>query len=195
MNKQAREQHVASLEAAIHRARSGDQDAFADIYRAFSRRVLGLCRKLLGPGPVAEDASSEVFVRTQRSMDRYDPTKPFDRWILTITSNHCLNLLRRRKLERKLFTAEASAGAADRDPGPSPLAQLQSREQRARLRGAIERLPEQYRIPLVLRYYGDLTYDEIAAQLDLTRDNVAVLLFRAKRKLRQTMTAAEEVAP
>ncbi|MFH1808278.1 MAG: sigma-70 family RNA polymerase sigma factor [Pseudomonadota bacterium] len=195
MKTTAREQPVASLDAAIQRARTGDADAFADIYRAFSRRVLGLCRKLLGSGAAAEDASSEVFVRTQRAMDSYDPAQPFDRWILTITSNHCLNQLRRQKLERHLFATEPEVCVADRDPGPSPLAQLQSHEEHERLRRAIEELPERYRIPLVLRYYGELSYDEIATELEITRDNVAILLHRAKRSLREAMRATGEGKP
>jgi len=186
---------VASVEAAIQRVQAGDQDAFADIYRAFSRRVLGLCRKLLGSGAAAEDATSEVFARTQRAMDRYDPTKPFDRWILTITSNHCISQLRRQQRERQIFVTDTAETAADRDPGPTPLAQLQSQEESQRLRVAIEGLPDKYRVPLVLRYYGELSYNEIADQLDISRDNVAILLFRAKRSLRQAMTAAEKETP
>lgn len=194
MKTEQRDPNVAALDAAIHRAKAGDSDAFAAIYQAFSRRVYGLCRKILGPGPVAEDAQSEIFARTQRSLDRYDPERPFDRWILTIASNHCLNLLRRQRRERALFVGEPLA-AEDRDPAPSPLAQLQTEEERRRLRAAIERLPDNYRVPLVLRYYGELSYDEIAAQLEITRDNVAILLFRAKRSLRRAMAEVEEETP
>lgn len=186
---------MAPLDAAIDRAKAGDAEAFAELYRAFSRRVYGLCRKLLGPGPAAEDARSEVFVRARQALDRYDPARPFGPWILTIASHHCLNLLRRQQRERRLFTAEGLAAERDADPAPSPLLQLQSAEEQRRLRAAIEALPENYRIPLVLKYYGELSYDEIADQLQLRRDNVAVLLFRAKRKLREAMTASDEETP
>jgi RNA polymerase sigma-70 factor (ECF subfamily) len=62
-------------------------------------------------------------------------------------------------------------------------------ERRDAVREAIARLPERYRVPLVLRYYAGLGYDEIAAQLGLTRNHVATLIFRAKQELRRRLGA------
>jgi RNA polymerase sigma-70 factor, ECF subfamily len=70
---------------------------------------------------------------------------------------------------------------------PSPLSAVMSQEQRAQVREAIARLPENYRLPLVLRCYSELSYDEIAQQLDLQRDYVAALIFRAKQELRRKL--------
>jgi RNA polymerase sigma-70 factor, ECF subfamily len=77
-------------------------------------------------------------------------------------------------------------------PGPPPLSEIISAEQQAAIRQAIAHLPENYRVPLVLRYYTDLGYDEIATRLGLKRDHVAVLLFRAKRELRQVLAGGKE---
>jgi RNA polymerase sigma-70 factor (ECF subfamily) len=71
----------------------------------------------------------------------------------------------------------------------SPLVALESKEQRQVVLRAIDALPDNYRLPLVLKYYGDLSYDEIAAELGTTRNNVAVLLHRAKRELRGSVGA------
>ena len=76
-------------------------------------------------------------------------------------------------------------------PGPSPLSEVISAEGQAAIRRAIARLPENYRVPLVLRYYSELSYDEIAHRLGLKRDHVAVLLFRAKRELRRVARGRE----
>lgn len=70
---------------------------------------------------------------------------------------------------------------------PSPLSAVISTEERAQVRDAIARLPENFRMPLVLRYYSELSYDEIAQQLGLERNYVAALIFRAKKELRRKL--------
>ena len=70
---------------------------------------------------------------------------------------------------------------------PSPLGAVISMEERAKVRDTIARLPENYRVPLVLRYYSELSYDEIAQQLNLERNYVAALIFRAKQELRRRL--------
>jgi len=143
---------------------------------------------VLGSQAAAEDATSEVFERAYQALDSYDLERPFDRWILTIASRHCLNRLRRERLETRLFDHTAIEVAAPPTVA-SPLVALQTQEQRRALIQAIEALPENYRLPLVLKYYGDLSYDEIAEQLGTTKNNVAVLLHRAKRELRSSVGA------
>ena len=182
---------AAAMTALVQSARAGDREAFGEIYRQFSGRVFGLCKKLLGAAAPAEDATSDVFMRTQQALDRYDPARPFDRWLLSIASNHCLNLLRRRSLERRLFAANA-----DTEPSTaateSPLGALSSAEQRQQVRDAVSELPDKLRLPLVLRYDAELSYDEIAAALGINRDHVATLLVRAKQALRRSLAARPE---
>jgi RNA polymerase sigma-70 factor (ECF subfamily) len=126
------------LEAVLRDAQMGDAVAFGRVVGGFSNRVFGLCRKMLGSQTAAEDATSEVFERAYQALDSYDRERPFDRWILTIASRHCLNRLRRERIEKRLF------------------------------------------------------HDEIAEQLGTTRNNVAVLLHRAKRELRGRVGALQK---
>lgn len=70
---------------------------------------------------------------------------------------------------------------------PSPLGAVIGKEERERVRDAIAGLPDSFRLPLVLRYYSELSYDEIALQLGLQRNNVAILIFRAKQELRRKL--------
>jgi RNA polymerase sigma-70 factor (ECF subfamily) len=180
---------------AVERARQGDQAGLAELYATFGRRVLGLCRHLLSSPEAAEDARSEVFLRLPRALQQYDPSRPFDHWLLSVTSHHCLDVLRRRRLESRLFTGEmedTDSQAAGSEPGPSPLAALLTDEGRARVRDALMRLPERYRVSLSLRYYGELGYDEIASQLGVTRNHVAILIFRGKQALRQRLADLDE---
>jgi RNA polymerase sigma-70 factor (ECF subfamily) len=184
----------AQLATALEAAQMGSSDAFGRVYGQFAGRVFGLCRKILGTHAAAEDATSEVFERARGALDQYDRARPFDRWLMTVASRYCLNLLRRQRTERRLFSDEeldtpAPAGTA------SPLVACEAREQRAAVRTAIEALPERYRIVLILKYYGELSYDEIALHLGTTRTNVAVLLHRAKRDLRGRIDTRGEDAP
>lgn len=178
------------LEALLPRARAGDAAALAELYRLFSRRVFGLCRHLLGSGEAAEDATSEVFLRAQRAMSSYDSALPFPRWLLSIAANHCVDLLRRRRVEMRLFAPGEAELPEPPGSGPSPLGVLLVEEQRAAVRSAVAALPERCRAPLVLRYYADLSYEEIGVALQLPRSQVATLIFRAKKELRRVLASA-----
>ena len=156
-----------------------------DTFPEARRRVFGLCRLLLGSvSSVAEDATGEVFLKAQRAMETYDPAKPLIAWLLAIARNHCLDMLRRRRHESRLFMDEPPADDEHASPAPSPLGELLAAEQRTVVRQAVETLAERYRVALVLHYYEDLNYEEIGRALGLTRQGVATLVFRAKQQLR-----------
>jgi RNA polymerase sigma-70 factor (ECF subfamily) len=180
----------ANLQMVISRAMNDDADALGELYRLFRARVLGLCRHLLGRQEDAEDAASEVFSRLPKALKSYETSLPFPRWLLSVTSHHCLDRLRRRQLEQRLFEPEPVEGLTLPVHEASPLQQVISEERRDQVKNAIARLAEQYRIPLALRYYSDLSYDEIAQQLGLSRANVATLIFRAKHQLRRALESA-----
>jgi RNA polymerase sigma-70 factor (ECF subfamily) len=177
------------LESIIERAQGHDAEALGEIYSRYVRRVSGLCRYMLDSRESAEDATSEVFLKLQRSIESYDGSIPFVRWLLRVAGNHCIDVLRRRKRGRQVIVEveEGVAAIEAASPEPSPLGALVSAEERAQVRDAIARLPENYRLPLVLRYYSELSYDEIAEQLGLQRNYVAALIFRAKQELRRKL--------
>ena len=89
------------LESVIDRARSHDADALAEIYRRYVRRVFGLCRYLLDSRENAEDATSDVFLKLQRSIQSYDGSIPFPRWLLRVAGNQCIDALRRGQRRRQ----------------------------------------------------------------------------------------------
>ena len=106
-----------------------------------------------------------------------------------LAGNQCIDALRRRQRGRRAIVEVEDGAAVIEAPSsePSPLGAVISKEERAKVRDAIARLPDNYRVPLVLRYYGELSYDEIAQQLDLERNYVAALIFRAKQELRRRL--------
>ena len=177
------------LESVIERARRRDAEALGEIYRRYVRRVFGLCRYMLDSRESAEDATSDVFLKMQRSIESYDGSIPFDRWLLRVTGNQCIDVLRRQRRGRQVIVEDEGGATVVETPSeePSPLGAVMSKEERGQVRDAIARLPVNYRLPLVLRYYNELSYDEIAQQLDLPRNSVAVLIFRAKQELRRKL--------
>ncbi|MEJ2108414.1 MAG: sigma-70 family RNA polymerase sigma factor [Acidobacteriota bacterium] len=160
---------------------------FADIYQDHHRKVLNLCSYLLNSGHAAEDAAHEVFLRVQRKIDTYNPDYSLSNWILKIASNYCMDLLRKRGREQKLFVADSSDSPNLSSARPTPLGEILSNEKGKNVRRALESLDEKLRIPLILFFYNDLRYDEIAATLNVPRNTVATLIFRGKQELRKKL--------
>ena len=185
----AEQMEELDLETVIERARSHDAEALGEIYRRYGRRVFGLCRYLLNSRESAEDATSEVFLKVQRSIESYDGSIPFPKWLARVAGNQCIDALRRRQRRRQLIVEGEDEGMVTEavGPEPSPLGAVLSTEARAQVRDAIARLPKSYRVPLVLRYYSELSYNEIAQQLGLQKNYVAALIFRAKQELRRQL--------
>ena len=189
-----RQMEGMDLESVIECARGHDGEALGEIYRRYVRRVFGLCRYMLDSRESAEDATSEVFLKLQRSIESYDRSIPFPRWLLRIAGNQCIDALRRRQRGRRTIVEVEDGAAVIEAPSsePSPLGVVITKEERARVRDTIARLPDNYRVPLVLRYYSELSYEEIAQQLDVERNNVAALIFRAKKELRRRLPHRSE---
>jgi RNA polymerase sigma-70 factor, ECF subfamily len=165
-----------------------DQHEFELLYREQHPRVLAICSRMLGSPDEAEDAANDVFTRLPAALRTYDSKQPFSRWISRVASNHCIDLLRKRSAELKLLEPADEASSEPAAPVQSPLHQLLSREATDAVREALFSLPERYLVPLVMRYYSDLSYDAIADTLGANRATVAVLIFRAKKLLRKSLT-------
>lgn len=161
-------------------------------YRSSYGRVFGLCLRLLGGTVLAEDAAQDAFVRAYRALDRYDPAQPFAAWVIGIARNHCIDLLRRRRHGELRFGDEAAELAAAESESTEGVDALVITERGTKVRAAIAALPEKYRLPILLAYYDDASYDEIAEALGLSRNHVGVLLLRGKQALRKALVPSEE---
>ena len=165
----------------------GDREAFAALYGAHAEPVAVLCRRLLGSHEEVQDARSKVFLRAREAIASYDARRSFRSWLLAIASHHCIDRLRRRSPEGRLFEPAELAEDTLPEAGPAPLGSALLRERRDQLLAALDALALRQRAPLVLRYFAELPYDEIAALLGVSTRNVGVLLFRAKLQLREAL--------
>lgn len=161
--------------------------AFEILYREYYVRVFGLCRRLLNSNELAEDAAQETFMRAYKNFGKYDPDRPFWQWIATIANNYCLDKLRQHTRDNALFGEEANELEQLEDTGAPVLSDLISLEEAESLNAAVAQLSAKYRVPLVLAYFNQFSYDEIAQQLDITRNHVGILLLRAKQRLRDIL--------
>lgn len=168
-----------------------NSDSLDERFAALSPAVTRLCAQLLGDRDAAGDAVAEVFLRARRGWDGYDREQSFRAWLLAIASHHCIDLLRRKHREQRIFEPEEGEVEAAAEPGPSPLRRLLEVEQRRELEAAVAALPPRYRAPLVLRFHAELSYDEIAVRLGLERAHVGTLLLRARRRLRDALAGKE----
>ena len=160
---------------------------FADIYREHHRKVFNLCAYLLNSGHAAEDAAHEVFLRVHRNIGTFNPDYSLSNWILKIASNYCMDLLRKRGREKRLFVPDPSESPDPSSDRPGPLSEILTSEKGKNIRRALASLNEKFRVPLILAFYNDFSYDEIAAVLGIPRNTVATLLFRGKQQLREKL--------
>jgi len=168
----------------VNAALEGNQDAFADIVYSYQDAVYNLCYRMLGERGEAEDAAQEAFLRAYLNLTRYDPARSFKTWLLSIASNYCIDRLRRRRLQWMSLDDEP---VADRlalhsdDPEPEPA--TLSKEQSVAIQGLLDQLSPDYRAVVVLRYWYDYSYAEIADIMDTTESAVKSRLFRARQAL------------
>lgn len=163
-------------------ARKGDRAAFARLVEAYQGPVYNLAYRMLGNATEAEDAVQETFIRIYTKLHTYQPDKKLASWVLSIASHHCIDRLRRRKGEMLSLDDEPVALLApSRQEGPE--ASAMRGEQRAEVQRAVDRLAPAYRAPLILRYWYDLSYQEIADVMGLTVQAVKSRLHRARLQL------------
>ena len=164
--------------------------AFEILYREYYVRVFGLCRRLLNSSELAEDATQEAFLRAYKSFGKFDSEQPFWQWIASIANNHCIDLLRHNKRAEQLFGDEGTELEQLASSDTPILSNLMAADDAEALNGAIETLPDKYRVPLVLAYFSQASYDDIAQQLTISRNHVGVLLLRAKQQLRTALAGS-----
>jgi RNA polymerase sigma-70 factor (ECF subfamily) len=177
----------------IHRARQGDDDAFAKLVEVYQVPVFNLCYRMLGNPSEAEDAAQETFLRAYHGLSRYDPERRFATWLLSIASHHCIDRLRRRKYPIQSLD-ELLPGQQKSDETPGPEVVLTIKEEQESVREILEQLGDQDRMALILRYWYDLSYEEIAQCLSISVSAVKSRLHRSRRYLAEQWMIRKNVA-
>jgi RNA polymerase sigma-70 factor (ECF subfamily) len=179
-----------SLAALLPRAFARlDRVTFAQSVTEHQDELYGVALRILGDRDAAHDATSRALLKAFRYWDRYDQSRPVRHWLLRIAANEAISIARERSRDlARRTSADDARETADRAPLPDESAI--AREERERVRHAVAVLPELYRVPVVLRYFSELTVDEIAEVTGRPASTVGVQLLRARALLRSSLEAS-----
>ena len=175
--------------ALVAAALGGNPDAFGTLVERYDRAVYHLAYRTLRDSEEARDATQEAFFKAFRSLRTFRPGAKFSTWIFAIAYHGCCDRLARRKR----YSNEELPDRADGGPGPEQTAI--ALDEAARLRTAIEALPEKYRTVITLYHLQGKQYEEIAEVLGLPMGTVKTHLFRAKEQLRRLLGARTTEVP
>ncbi len=187
-----RDDRDADAELMI-RFQRGDEDAFAVLVRRFQGRVVSLAYRYLGSAADAEDLAQEVFLRVYRAKETYEPSAKFSTWIYRITANASLNHLRSKKARRKVSGAMPGGDGGEPEAefederAEAPGERMEKDELARVLRRIVDDLPERQRLAIVLNKYEGLSYEDVAAAMDLSVMAVKSLLTRARVNIKEKL--------
>jgi len=178
-------------EELMARIGKGDEDAFEILVNRHQTSILNLTYRFIGDRTQAKDLAQEVFIRVWQGAKTYEPKARFTTWIYRITANLCFNELKSARRKRWFsFSRSDEVGEqtleetlADNRPSAEDL--LLEKERSRQISGALQSLPENQRMALILSRYDDLSYQEIAQVIGCSVPAVESLLVRAKRGLQE----------
>lgn len=182
---------VDSDGALARRAAAGDEVAFEALVKKFGGPLLNYCRRMVGDATVAEDLAQETFVKFYLGLPGFDPSRPVSPFLYRIAHNHCLDWLRKKKVPTVALVWEDEDGEARVADAPdsslAPDKLLERREVWQAVDEALASLPPVYRSALIMRHREGLSYEEIAAALDMPLGTVKARIHRGREKLQQKL--------
>lgn len=177
----------------VEATKQGDQDAFAELVYTFQDPVYNLCYRMLGESGEAEDATQEAFLRAYLNIARYDTKRSFKTWVMSIASNHCIDRLRKRRMHYVSLDDEPTAAAlalSSKDLMPE---QATLQHERSELfQDLLLQLDPDYRVAVILRYWYDYSYAEIAETMNTTESAIKSRLFRARKSLAEIIGETDD---
>ncbi len=175
-------------EQLVAAAQGGDRAAMDQLLRRHYDRVHAVCRRIAGGTRDADDAAQEAMIRVVRNLDRFDGRSAFGTWVYRIATNTALDELRKRQRRPHLQVVSGTDSHDDRDDGHEPSDELahlriESVADRLAIDRALADLPEDFKLPVVMRDVGDLDYAEIANALGIPIGTVKSRIARGRRIL------------
>lgn len=168
----------------LNQVHQGNQEAFTQLVESYQRPVYNLCYRMLGDPDEAEDASQETFLRVYKNIKHYDAKRPFTTWLLSIAAHHCIDQLRKRRMV--VISMDTTPYLDPPDGLPGPEASYYLIEDQKRVQALIKTLNPQDRAAVIMYYWYDFSYEEIAQSLSLTPSAVKSRLHRARLSMAQS---------
>ena len=182
----------------LNRARDGDQAAFGELVRLYEKKVYALTLRMCKNPEDAAEAAQEAFLAAWQGLNFFRGESSFSTWLYRLASNASVDLLRRE--QRHKAAAGPSLNDEDTfidivDDAPSPQLSAERRELKEQVEAGLRELTPEHRAVLILREMHQLSYDEIAAALDLDTGTVKSRISRARKQLRNILLKSGNFSP
>ncbi len=170
----------------VQRCLRGDKEAFGQLIEKYKRPIFNLAYRMLQSEEEAEDAFQETFLKAYKSLDKYKINYSFFTWLYTVALNVCRNRLK-KKWRYHFFSIDEPLHDDDKltwqiaDKSMSPEVLLERKQAMALISEAINRLPEKYRVVIILRYLEDQSYLEISEIVGLPLGTIKTQIHRGRR--------------
>ncbi len=176
----------------IQQALQGDEAAYTSIVDLYQRPVYNLCYRMLGDPIEAEDAAQETFWRAYQNLKRYDTSRSFPTWLLSIAAHYCIDQQRKRRIP--ILSVDLLPEEDAPDPAPNPEKVVGELEESSQMRRLLGKLGPQDRAAVIMRYWYEFSEEEIARSLSLTVSAVKSRLHRARKELAQNYQETQAVS-
>jgi RNA polymerase sigma factor (sigma-70 family) len=182
----------------VAKAKAGDQSSFEILMKRYHDSIFYMVLKMVHNRDDAEDLTMEAFGKAFNNISNYSADYAFSTWLFKIATNNSIDFIRKKKfkttsIERTSDTEEGETiPITVKDNTANPEESMVKDQRAAKIREAIEKLSPKYRSLIELRYLEELSYEEIAAKLDLPLGTVKAQLFRAKDMLYNTLKVSKE---
>lgn len=167
----------------LAQAKNSNTEAFCHIVEKYQQPVYNLCYRMLNNANDAEDAAQEVFTRAYYKLDTYDDASKFSTWLFSVASHHCIDKLRKRHLNLVSWDELEGWYHWPVQDTAQPEKVLLKAEAVQEMQTLLNKLPADYRLALILKYWHAMSYEEIAQTLETTVSAIKSKLFRARKML------------
>ena len=179
----------------IQAARNGDQAAFGELVQQYQKRVFALAVRMCPTPELAEEAAQEAFLAAWQGLPFFRGDSAFATWLYRLTSNACVDLLRKENRHQGPSLDDETVSAEVPDPTPTPEKAVEQQELRRQIEAGLQTLSPEHREVLILREIHQLRYDEIADSLSLDVGTVKSRISRARKQLRNFLLKSGNFSP
>lgn len=166
----------------------GDKDCFSVLVERYKNLVYSVILRMTNNSEEANDLAQEVFIKVYKNLDKYYPSFKFSTWIIRITTNHVIDYRRKKRAE----TVPIEDMEFGLTTGSTPEDEVLKKETNVTLERLILKLPNMYRIPIVLYHMEGLSYQEIADSMNISLSKVKNRIFRGRKMLRDDLITLKE---
>lgn len=177
----------------VKRAKANDPKAYEILLQKYRKSVYYMLLKMVNNADDADDLTQEAFAKAFNSLQKFDSKYAFSTWLFRIATNNCIDFIRKKRIQTVSIDTSYENDEGDnmtfdiKDTNLSPDDLMLKKQRKEYLKKAVARLPAKYKRLVELRYFQELSYDEVATELELPLGTVKAQLFRARELLHQEL--------